>query len=97
MASASSQMILAGIWRPIIFSKIVISTSVSLAQRTIKPCPIRSERQLFADETDNFLAQCVAGTRPCFRAAQMLHTKLQRRKAKVVSASFDQRVNSLFQ
>src|SRR5882757_10850735 len=90
-------MILAGIWRAITFSKTVMSPSVSLAQRTIKPCPISSERQFFANETDNFLAQCVAGSRPCFRAAEMLHTKLQRRKPKVVSAGFDQGVDSLFQ
>ena len=90
-------MILAGIWRAIIFSKIVMSPSVSLAQRTIKPRPIGSERQFFANEADDFLAQCVAGARPCFRAAEMLHTKLQRRKPKVVSAGFDQGVDSLFQ
>src|SRR6478672_7651253 len=90
-------MILAGIWRAIIFSKIVMSPSVSLAQRTIKPRPLSSERQFFANEADNFLAQCVAGSRPCFRAAEMLHTKLQRRKAKVISTGFDQGVNSFFQ
>src|SRR6516164_2764857 len=90
-------MILAGIWRAIIFSKIVMNPSVSLAQRTIKPRPVGSERQFFANEADNFLSQCVAGTGPCFRAAEMLHTKLQRRKSKVVCAGFDQGVESLFQ
>jgi hypothetical protein len=60
------------------FSKIVMSASVSSAQRTIKPRPIGCECQFFSNEADNFLAQCVAGTRPCFRAAEMLHTKLQR-------------------
>src|SRR5205814_6034479 len=80
-----------------IFSKIVIRPSVSLPQRTIKPRPTGSERQFFANETDDFLAQCVASARPCFRAAEMLHTKLQRRKLKVVSAGFNQGVNSLFQ
>src|SRR5438034_10861869 len=90
-------MIFAGIWRAMIFSKIVISRSVSLAQRTIKPRAIGSERQFFANEADNFLAQCVAGACPCFRAAEMLHTKLQRRKPKIVSTGFDQGVDSLFQ
>src|SRR4026207_741121 len=90
-------MIFAGIWRAIIFSKIVMSRSVSLAQRTIKPRPIGSQRQFFANEADNFLAQCVAGARPRFRAAELLHTKLQRRKPKVVSAGFDQGVDSFFQ
>src|SRR5438094_5589623 len=90
-------MILAGIWRAMIFSKIVINRSVSLAQRTIKPRPIGSEGQFFADEADNFLAQRVTGARPCFRASEMLHTKLQRRKPKVVSAGFDQGIDSLFQ
>src|SRR6476469_8171656 len=90
-------MTLAGIWRAIIFSKIVMNPSVSLAQRTIKPRPIGSEGQFFANETDNFLAQCVAGACPCFRAAEMLHTKLQGRKPKVISAGFDQSVDSLFQ
>src|SRR6187551_774715 len=80
-----------------IFWKIVMSPSVSLAQRTIKPCSIASQRQFFANEADNFLPQCVAGTRPCFRAAEMLHTKLQRRKAKVVGAGCDQGVDALFQ
>src|SRR5438094_6970243 len=90
-------MIFAGICRAMIFSKIVMSPSVSLAQRTIKPPPISRERQFFADEADNFLAQCVAGARPCFRAAEMLHTKLQRRKPEIVSTGFDQGVDSLFQ
>src|SRR5215216_4327379 len=90
-------MILAGIWRAMIFSKIVMSPSVSLAQRTIKPRPIGSERQFFANEAHNFLAQCVAGARPRFRAAEMLHTKLQRRKAKVVSAGFDHGFDWFFQ
>src|SRR5215471_8896014 len=80
-----------------IFSKIVMSPSVSSAQRTIKPCPISGERQLLADKTDNLLAQCVARARPCFRATEMLHTKLQRRKPKVVSTGFDQCVDSPFQ
>src|SRR4030095_9207346 len=71
--------------------------SVSSAQRTIKPRSIGSQRQFFANEADNFLAQCVAGARPCFGAAEMLYTKLQRRKPKVLSAGFDQRVDSLFQ
>src|SRR5262249_22884071 len=90
-------MILAGIWRAMIISKIVMSRSVSLAQRTIKPGPIGGEEQSFADEADNFLTQRVAGARPCFGAAEMLHTKLQRRKLKIVSTGFDQGVDSLFQ
>src|SRR6516225_5418637 len=90
-------MILAGIWRAMIFSKIVMSPSVSLAQRTIKPRTIGDERQFFANEADNFLAQRVAGASPRFRAAEMLHTQLQGRKSKVVSARFDQGINSLFQ
>src|SRR5262249_33629705 len=97
IASSSSQMILAGIWRAMIFSKIVMSRSVSLAQRTIKPHPIGSEDQFFADEADNFLTQRVTSARPCFRSAEMLHTKLQGRKLKIVSAGFDQGVDSLFQ
>src|SRR5262245_3386709 len=80
-----------------IFSKIVMRPSVSLAQRTIKPCPISSGGQLFANKTNNFFAQCIAGASPCFRAAEMLHTKLQRRKSEVVSACFDQCVDSPFQ
>src|SRR5215475_13263712 len=90
-------MTFAGIWRAMIFSKIVMGASVSSAQRTIKPRSIGSECQFFANEADNFLAQCVAGARPCFRAAEMLHTKLQGRKPKVVGAGFDQCVDSLFQ
>src|SRR6476660_849145 len=90
-------MTFAGIWRAIIFSKIVMNRSVSLAQRTIKPRPIGGERQFFANETDNFFAQCIACARPCFRTAEMLYTKLQRRKPKVVGAGFDQSVDSLFQ
>src|SRR5260370_21403485 len=90
-------MILAGICHAISLSKIVMSRSVSLAQRTIKPRPIGSERQFVANEADDFLAQSVARACPCFRAAEMLHTKLQRRKSKIVSAGFDQGVDSLFQ
>src|SRR5512132_4677221 len=90
-------MIFAGICRAIILSKIVMNRSVSLAQRTIKPRPIGSEGEFFANEADNFLAQRVTCARPCFRASEMLHTKLQRRKPKVVSAGFDQSVYSLFQ
>src|SRR4051794_9877570 len=90
-------MTLAGIWRAIIFSKMVMNRSVSLAQRTIKPRPIGGEGQFFANEAHNFLAQCIAGACPCFRATEMLHTKLQRRKPKVVSAGCDQGVDSLFQ
>src|SRR5262249_52502969 len=90
-------MTLAGIWRAIIFSKIVMNRSVSLPQRTIKPRPICGECQFLANEADNFLAQCVARARPCFRTAKMLYTKLQRRKPKVVDAGFDQSIDSLFQ
>src|SRR5262249_14928684 len=90
-------MILAWIWRAMIFSKIVMSPSVSLAQRTIKPRPIGGERQSLADKTDNFLAQCVAGARPCFGAAEMLHTKLQRRKPKILCTGVNQCADSLFQ
>src|SRR4030095_12696912 len=71
--------------------------AVSPAQRTIKPRSIGSERQFFANEADNFLAQRVAGARPCFRSAEMLHTKMPRRKPEVVGAGFSQSVDSFFQ
>src|SRR5437016_4217807 len=63
-------------------------------QRSVR---IGSEGQFLANEADNFLTQRVTGARPCFRASEMLHTKLQRRKPKIVSASLDQSVDSLFQ
>ena len=51
-------------------------TSVSLPHRTIKPCPIGDAGQFLANKADDFFTQRVAAARPCFGAAEMLHTKL---------------------
>src|SRR5215510_5957099 len=90
-------MIFAGICRAMIFSKMVIADRVSLAERTIKPRPVRGEGQSFADEADDFLAQRIAGARPRFDAAKPFHTRLERTELKIVGADFDQAADSLFQ
>ena len=68
-----------------------------ISAATIKPRPIGSERQFFANEGKQFLhADASAGARPGFRPAEMLHTNLKCLKPKVVSTGFDQGVDSLF-
>ena len=55
------------------------------------------DRQTLAHETNNFLAQRIAGPRPGFRAAQMFHARLQIAEVQTVGARAHQGGNALFQ
>src|SRR5436309_10604666 len=90
-------MIVAGICRSMIFSTMVIADRVSLAERTIKPRPVRGETQSFAHEADDFLAQRIAGARPRFDASKLFHTRLERTKLNIIGTGSDQAADSLFQ